>query len=45
MKTDYEKISTFKGNQSMKLCTSVISAWKDWAQEKARLRALQEDHH
>jgi hypothetical protein len=45
MKSDYERISTFKGNQSIKLCTSVISAWRLWAQEKARLRAMQEDHH
>jgi len=45
MKSDYERISTFKGNQSMKLCSTVISAWRNWSQERVHLRALQEKHH
>lgn len=35
MKNDYERISTFKGNKSMKECQAIIKGWRQYAREKA----------
>ena len=43
MKSDYERISTFKGTRSMKLCTSVIASWREYASHKSQVRDVQEN--
>ena len=43
MKNDYERISTFKGNKSMKTCQAIIASWREYAKYKTQMRETQEN--